>query len=211
MEESILRCIRQMSPKKESYPLGAKILEENFRSSTPKIYYSDYYILNPPKSHLSKTKKVYQRLLETHNTSKLASDGKCYSEEKQCSSPVKSEFGLSTTAQTLCSPIKCKMSQDDYLKKVQELESENQKYIEFCNSEIRRHLLEKKQWAETSEKLKSYFNKDQEIIKTEELFKENYQIKEEFRLYKDQAEKNIQDLKDEVDHLMKMIENISSK
>lgn len=143
MEESVLRCIRQMSPKKESYPISAKILEENFRSGTPKIHYSDHYILNPSKSYLSKTKNVYQRLLETPNTSKLPSDGKSYSAEKECSSPLKSEFGLSTTAQTLCSPTKCKMSQDEYLKKVQELESESQKYIDFFNSEIRRHLLEK--------------------------------------------------------------------
>ncbi|OMJ74961.1 hypothetical protein SteCoe_25987 [Stentor coeruleus] len=211
MEENILRCVRQMSPKKESYPLNAKILEENFRSWTPKIYYSDHYILNPSKSYLSKTKKVYQRLLETPNTSKLASDDKNDLTEKQYSSPLKSEFGLSSTAQTLCSPTKCKMSQDDYLKKVQDLESENQKYIDFYNSEIRRHLLEKKQWAETSEKLKLSLNKTQDIIKTEEIYKENHQIKEEFRLYKDQAEKTIQNLKTEVDRLSKMLENISPK
>lgn len=143
MEENVLRCARQMSPRRETYPLDIKAWEANLRSKIPKINYSDYYITNSQQSLMSKTSSIIQKRLESHDSSSLAADQKSSALQNQSSSLLKSHFNFSTASQTLSKPLKITLTQDEYLNKIMELETENQKYIDLYNNEIRNHNLEK--------------------------------------------------------------------
>lgn len=141
IEAKVLRIAHRMSPKRESYPLDIKVWEENLRSGIPKITYSDYYILNPPEP--SGAKSNYKGL----NHENLTSHSKQISEPsnpfipKGQSSPLKSDFMTTAASKAFySSPIK---SESDYNKKILALEQENQKCIEMCNAEIKRHTAEK--------------------------------------------------------------------
>lgn len=45
---SLLRCVRQMSPERETYPLPEKSFTSGLRTKGKEVKYSDYYILNSP-------------------------------------------------------------------------------------------------------------------------------------------------------------------
>ena len=138
MEEAALRVSQQMSPKRSSYPIGIKTWEDTLRSPRPKISFSDYYIINSPAASTKRTNSSSKNPFVLSPAVRSSPMKIMHSS----ASPLKSEF-QTTAASKNFAIEKCRGTHDDYVAKVMELENENQKFIELCNSEIRRHQLEK--------------------------------------------------------------------
>jgi hypothetical protein len=143
IEEKLLRIHRQMSPTKESYPLGTRPWEESLRSYFPKPIYSDYYILNSPGTFSTRHKSYSVKERSEISKESWGTDRKPNS--KLLFSSLRSDLMATAYSKHLDQTLTASPKRDskDLNKRILNLETENQKYIDLCNAELNRHQLEK--------------------------------------------------------------------
>ena len=142
LEDHLIRVARQMSPKRDSYPLDIKAWEDNLRSSIPKITYSDYYILNAPETPIKCNPKAAIQYFPQSDSQRHHSEPSRSCVSKSSYSPLKSDF-MTTAASRTFQPSPSKPSEEEYNNRVKQLQIENQKFKDLYNEEIKRHTAEK--------------------------------------------------------------------